>query len=120
MFRILKKLRREKRLPTDLDIIIISSKFGLLKPEDKIPYLDHAMTFLQARELKNKFLDELGKLLKKKSYSEIFINLGASYLESIRGIEKLTNARVIYAKGRMGEKARHMKNWILCHSFGKR
>jgi len=113
MFRILKKLKRENKLPADLDIIIISSKFGLLKPEDKVPYVNHMMTFLQAREVKNKFLNEFKKLFDKKNYSEIFVNLGASYLESIKGIEKLTNAKIIYAKGKMGQKANHMKRWIL-------
>jgi cytoplasmic iron level regulating protein YaaA (DUF328/UPF0246 family) len=35
-FRILKKLQREHAFPHDLDVLILSAKYGLLSPETPI------------------------------------------------------------------------------------
>jgi len=60
-------------------------------------------------------LEKFKPLLEKKYYDTIFINLGKDYLPAIHGLEILIsqNTKVIYAKGKVGERKSQMKNWIL-------
>lgn len=44
---------------------------------------------------------------------QIFVNLGSAYLKAVQGIEEFTEGKIIYASGRLGERAKQMKEWIL-------
>ena len=48
----LHKAKRENRLPKDLDILIISAKYGLLKSDDPIECYDQEMDCPRANELR--------------------------------------------------------------------
>jgi cytoplasmic iron level regulating protein YaaA (DUF328/UPF0246 family) len=50
-FRILKKLQREHAFPHDLDVLILSAKYGLLRPETPIEAYNLKMTEARAAEL---------------------------------------------------------------------
>jgi len=113
VFRILRRLKREGQFPNDLDVLIVSSKFGLLSLEDKISYPDQLMTFEVARQHRSDYLNKLKSKFGEKKYSEIFVNLGAIYAQSIRGFNQFTDARVIYASGGLGKRAKQIRQWIL-------
>lgn len=112
-FRVLKKFRRERRLPANLDIVIISAKYGLLRADEHIDNYNVRMTKERALNLHPQILDELEELISHNSYKEIFINLGKDYLPSIEGIEIAASCPVMYAQGRIGEKMRAMKKWMI-------
>ena len=116
-FRVLRKYLREGRLK-DTDILIVSERYGLIWSNDKIPlYEIHGkMGFLSIdkkaiEKLRQENLKELKKILDR--YSEIYVNVGKEYMKLIKGLEKLASGRIIYAKGSLGAKATHMKEWIL-------
>lgn len=110
-FRILKKFSRERTLQ-NLDIVIISAKYGFLKADDCIDNYDLRMTSQRAHDLHSTVLGNLKELISSNTYEEIFINLGKDYLPAIEGFEKFAACPVVYAKGRIGEKMRDMKKWI--------
>lgn len=101
LFRVVKKLKRGGKFPKDVQILIVSSKFGLVSPSENIPYPDELMSFETARQKRKNFLDELKRLFEEREYSEIFVNLGSTYLRAIQGIEEFTEGKVIYASGRL-------------------
>lgn len=109
----LKKFRRERRLPDSLDIVIISAKYGLLRADEHISNYNVRMTKERALNLHPQILDELEELISHNPYKEIFINLGKDYLPSIEGIEIAASCPVMYAQGRIGEKMRAMKKWMI-------
>lgn len=112
IFQVIKKLNREEHFPKDIEVLIVFSKYGLLGPEDKIPYPDELMTFKAAKQHRSNFLQKLKSELQQKKYSENFVNLGSIYLKSIEGFEEFTNAKVVYASGRLGQRAKQTRQWI--------
>ncbi len=114
-YEVIKKLRREKRLPVNLDIVIISAKYGFLKSNEPIEYYDLIMTKERAEELNPKILSSFESLLSNIDYEAVFINLGNDYMPSITGLESIIShdTKLYYAKGRVGERKKRMKEWIL-------
>jgi len=110
---VIKKLVKQRELPKDLEVLIVSSKFGLIHPEEKIAYVDEIMTYESAEKLRKGFLDKLKAKFNRAKYSEIFVNLGAVYAKSIEGFEEFVDAKVSYASGTLGKRAKQMKQWIL-------
>ncbi len=108
-FRVIKKLREEGKIPSSLDITIISAKYGFLKADDYIDDYDVRMTIQRACELHSEVLSQM----KLEDYGEIFINLGKDYMPAVKGIEDLATCRILYAEGRIGEKMSAMKRWII-------
>ena len=111
-FRVLKKFRRERTLPHDLDIVIISAKYGFLNADDYTEDYNMRMTPQRALILHDRIIGELNQLLREKAYEEIFINLGKDYLPAIEGLDSIVTCPVTYAEGRIGEKMSAMKRWI--------
>ncbi len=111
-FRVLKKFKRERRLPETLDIVIISAKYGFLRSDQYINDYNVRMTEKRALELHPEILNELKKLISSNTYKEIFINLGKDYLPAIEGFENVATCPIVYAEGRIGEKMSALKKWI--------
>ena len=114
-YKVLKKLRRDEGLPFDLDIVIISAKYGFLRADTPIEYYDQPMTKERALELRPDILNDLKGYLKGRNYAEIFINLGKTYLLAIEGFESFVPKQtgIIYAEGKIGERMAKMKAWLL-------
>ncbi len=113
-YKVLNKLMRENKFPEDVELLIISAKYGLLKPNELIDYYDLKMTYEQAKLLNKRIISKLKIYLKNKCFDEIFINLGKEYMASISGFQELIHPRtkVIIAKGRIGERMKQMKEWL--------
>ena len=111
-FKVIKKFRRDRKLPENLDIIIISAKYGFLKSDEKIDDYNQRMTKERAQELHPIIIHELKEFTSNRQYKEIFINLGKDYMPAIKGIENLTNCPILYAQGRIGEKMSALKKWL--------
>lgn len=114
-FRVLKKIQREQGLPRDLDIRIISAKYGLISPDRPIEYYNMKITKTRAQELHEEIIGNLTNLTARNNYYNVLINLGKNYLLAISGIEKLLpkNSRLVYAQGGIGKKISIMRKWVL-------
>lgn len=108
------KLKREKKLPSNLNIVIISAKYGFLKPNDPTEDYDLRMNKKIAEELNCEILSKFRLLLKNRHYDEICIRMSKDHLPAIKGLDSIipTNTKVIYLDGSLKAKGQ-MKNWIL-------
>lgn len=113
-FRVLKKAQREGYWPESMDLLILSAKYGLLKPNTLIEDYDLRMTRKQAIALQAQVSADLDANLERTPYSEVFINLGKVYMAALGLSKELTtlDKRVHYATGGIGEKMSQMKKWL--------
>jgi len=106
-----------------VDILILSPVYGLISPEDKIPYHEpiggnwHKADFPKDKidDARKANLVAMRKALSKQKYDEIYVNVGRKMLKLMEGFEQLTpkTTKIIYAQGAgIGPKVAHMKNWI--------
>jgi len=113
-YRVLKKLQCENCCLNDVDILIVSAKYGLIKPSTLIEYYDTKMQFdIAARQAPNN-VAMLKRLCESKNYHEVFINVGRLYLEALQPIDSwLNQSELVIAKGGIGQRISQMKRWIL-------
>jgi hypothetical protein len=73
------------------------------------------MDYTRARELNEQILSKLENIISMTSYESILINLGSTYMAAISGLEKMVpnTTKMQLLKGRIGERKRDMKEWIL-------
>ena len=100
-----------------LDIYIISAKYGLIEPLHEIQTYDQKMDDKQAKRLKPKIRERLLKIIKDKTYSEIYVNTGKSYslaLEGFQGNVKRYSPNTLFrmGHGKIGQRLHDMKEWI--------
>ena len=114
-YGVINKLKREGNLPDNLDILIISAKYDLINSDMQIEYYDQKMDYTRARELNETILRKLENIISKASYESILINLGSTYMAAISGLERIVpnTIKTLLLKGRIGERKRDMKEWIL-------
>jgi len=110
IFRIIKKMYRERRLPKNMHVLIISAKYGLLGSHDLIEKYDQKMTEDRAKELKHDIEKKLDKFLSDNEFKEIFVSMGKNYCLSIEDFD--FKVPIEYASGRIGEKLSKTKRWI--------
>jgi hypothetical protein len=108
----LKKLKRENLFPSDVQIVIISAKYGMIFPDQLIEKYDQKMTFSRAEELKKDLKRKFETYIKEKGFEECFINLGKTYMRSIEFVQFPLDIRKFEAKGKIGEKRSEMLNWL--------
>ena len=111
-YRVIRKAQREGRFPPNLDINILSAKFGLIDASTPIPYYDQRMDSQRSRELKVRVQEELKRRLVQTQYSEIYIDLGKDYLHAIEGLVALPESKLIFAEGRIGKRLGKLKQWL--------
>ncbi|PIO47426.1 MAG: hypothetical protein CMR00_10540 [[Chlorobium] sp. 445] len=66
-FRVLKKLERKHAFPKNLDVLILSAKYGLVHPRTLIEYYDQKMTHARATELAPSVSKALDRILRQKN-----------------------------------------------------
>ena len=113
-FRVLRKARREGYWPENLDVLILSAKCGLLKPDMLIEDYDLRMTLERAIALQAQVSADLDAYLRRTTYNEVFINLGKVYKAALALSKELTipSRQVRYATGGIGKKMSQMKTWL--------
>lgn len=113
MYRTLKKVQSSGEFPKNLDIIIISAKFGVLLPSTPMPHYDLKMTTERAVELQPRVSSTLKQILKKNIYTQIIISMGNSYLQALQSTKWPPYAKVGYIPGKIGQKLHLTKEWII-------
>ena len=112
-YRILRKMRREGWTPENLDVLILSAKYGLMEAGMPADNYDEKMTVARADELRDSVQDALKGFIEKKEggYHQVFINLGRAYMRTLEGFHwELVST--MEASGAIGLKNSQMKAWL--------
>lgn len=109
-----------RRQSNNLDVMILSAKYGLIPPDALTEYYDLRMNESRAVELQTNVLQKIKMLLEKHEYDEIFINLGKQYMKALDGIQVHISetTKLIIAEGKIGQRLKQMKEWL--NSIGSR
>ena len=116
-YRCLRKMWREGKTFENLDILIISAKYGLLPCQQPIENYDQKMTLKRAEELRPRIQACLGTVLattsvwKPNPYDQVFINLGKTYAKTLEGFHWGT-VSTLEVGGGIGLKTQQMKAWL--------
>ena len=93
--------------------MVVSAKYGLISLETAIPAYDMRMEHARAEELRHEVMRDLEKFVNHGVFDQIYIDLGAAYMPTVRGMEVLFNgSRIVYAHGRIGERLGRLKAWL--------
>ena len=112
-YRVLKNFFKRYGKQENLEILIISAKYGLLKMDDMIEYYDEKMTIQRANILHDSIMKKLKEFLKGKKFDEVHLNIGKTYLKAIEGYEDLFHgSKIIYDSRGIGSKMQSMKRWL--------
>jgi cytoplasmic iron level regulating protein YaaA (DUF328/UPF0246 family) len=113
-FRVLRKLQRTNKLPTSLDVMILSAQYGLISAATSIAWYDQKMTPQRASELRQDVSQRLRDRLAETPYTEIFMLLGETYREALDiAIFTDVKSRIIFSQGGIGQQLRQLKNWLV-------
>lgn len=114
IFLTLRKAFREG-LGHNVDVLIISAKYGLLRATDEISYYEERMTKQKAYELKDRVLSKLKLIIANgENYRKIFVMLGKDYFEAISGISTLIDIPIdIIKMEKIGKAQQKLRNLLL-------
>ena len=104
-----------KSSPEDIEILIISAKYGLLRSTDIISYYDQVMTVSQAAGMRKEVSAGIMNIVSGENFRRIFINLGFPYNlavseELIDFLDEGFNLQV--ASGPIGKRLHQLKEWL--------
>jgi cytoplasmic iron level regulating protein YaaA (DUF328/UPF0246 family) len=112
-YRTLRKLRRAGYMPKNLDILIISAKYGLLPCQQPADDYEQKMTPERADTLRPSVQRKLKSFIHTKpgAYDQVFINLGKTYRRILEGFH-WGLLPTLEASGGIGLKTSQMKAWL--------
>ena len=113
-YRIIRKTFRERGKPDNLDIMILSAKYGLIDYEKIITTYDQIMTREMAISMSDTVYEIFTNIIKRNNYKEIMINLGEKYMLALSKSHDILNVqRVRCGIGGIGERNRQLKEWLI-------
>ena len=114
-FRVVKGMQRQGQLSEGVDMQILSAEHGLIPTIYRIASYERKMTPSRAIELQSQVVGSLKEKLSSGDYQEVFIFAGNIYLEAMQPFVSWCPApiRLTIAHGRIGQKLRQLKAWIL-------
>jgi len=97
----------------NVDILIISAKYGLINSGYLISHYDQKITKQRAKEIAQETKSRLNDVLKNNKYDEILINLGKTYMLALDESESvLEGQNVCWINGKIGERLHQLKIWL--------
>ena len=109
-YRVLKK-----RTPQNLEIVIISAKYGPIRSTEIISYYDQVMTVARAAELRQNVENAIRNVIRNHNPGKIFISLGFPYnlavSEELMGFLD-ENFHLQVAHGPIGKRLHQLKVWL--------
>lgn len=113
VFRLLRRFLRENT-DSNLDILIVSAKFGLIDSRDLIANYDQKMNKERSQELHPQVIEKLKNILHNKQYERLCICMGRDYLPTIEGYDKLEKKGLVVqvATGSLGKKLAVLHDWL--------
>lgn len=114
-FRVLRKWQHDPqetvRVATT-DVLILSTEFGLIGSNQLIPFYDRRMTPVRARELARQVQPALHAHIQNHAYSEVFFNLGETYLLALGAGAMPLPVATVFARSTIGKRLQQMKAWL--------
>lgn len=113
-YQVLKRLQRESNCLSDVDVLILSARYGLIKPSTLIECYNAKMQLNIAARQACDNVAALKTLWESRTYREVFINVGKVYLEALQPIPYwLKQATLVLPRGGIGQKNSQMRKWLL-------
>ena len=115
LFKILRKFIREQPSKAhNLDVLVLSTKYGLISANMPISDYDYRMTHTRAEELRPRVLEELRQKLGNGEYLKLLVAMGEDYLIALDGYEKLIpdNLQVTISSGSYGRQQVKLYKWL--------
>ncbi|HLO87037.1 MAG TPA: hypothetical protein VK203_18810 [Nostocaceae cyanobacterium] len=112
-FRVLRKFLQEKN-SNDLDIFILSAKFGLISSHELIPNYDQKMDKKRSQELKSSGNNKFCELLQSGLYKRCLLCMSQDYAQIFDEYEKIIpgNCTITIATGTIGKKLSILHQWL--------
>lgn len=112
-FRVLRRYLQTRRDDAP-DILILSAKFGLIMPNEPIPFYDQRMTNVYAEFLRERNQSLLLRMWRARKYSQVYISAGKEYLialgDAIR--QKSRKMTISFAEGLPGKRLSDLHRWL--------
>lgn len=114
-FQVLRKYLRDR--PSNakqLDIYILSARFGLLHSQELIGDYDQKMTPTLARNMRRQVLQRVEEEILSKKYDEIFISMGKTYWFALTGLADMvsTPTALVISDEPAGKKLTALHHWL--------
>lgn len=115
LYRVLRKCLRERRAPAELDILILSARYGLLRAADQVECYDQRMTGARAAHMREEIGAHLAAELSGKRYCQAHISLGSHYLAALGGVEQVSRyvGQLSLAVGGIGQRQAQLRAWLI-------
>ena len=95
---------------TWLDILIVSAKYGVIRPQRRIKTYDQ---MLSGDERPGRWAGQLRRMISRRDYRFVHVNLGRAYQLAIGKVEQLfSGAIVTFAEGGIGQRSSQTARWI--------
>jgi hypothetical protein len=118
-----KLLRKHYKQLRNVDVFFVSPTYGIVNAKEEIGFREPLEGFWDnfdmcaddVKQLRERNIQILRRLLSKKHYSEVYLNVGQKLLRLMPNIEELVpeSTKIVYAKGAgFGPKMTHMKEWM--------
>ena len=98
---------------SNIDILILSAKYGLIESSTPIENYEQRMTPDRAWALRESVEAKLKEVLTQNQYREIAVVLGADYMPAINQ-NLILNAKIL--TGGLGDKLHKLSVWLAEHS----
>lgn len=113
-FKVIKRLMRLEQYPHDVDLLIISANYGLIRDDQPIPNYNLRMTPQGAREQAERNRVALRTIVEATEYREVFISAGKVYLTAIEPFADWRGTGSIAVNsGKIGVQLKTLKSWLL-------
>jgi len=117
---VLYRVLRRNLKSDNVDILVLTEDLKLVWGNEKLPYKKpkgdrwsgYGPEDIPDKVVKNN-MAFLKKVLEKGDYDEVFVALGEKFRKAIGDLEKITNVKVTYIRGRgLGLYAQCLKAWL--------
>lgn len=112
-YRVIRKAMREGYFPPNVDIKILSAKFGLIDAQTRIPYYDQRMDRERAGRLRSQVQSRLEKILISQKYAEVYIDLGKNYFVLLDTFVFPPDIVFYRIEGKIGIRLCKLKSWFV-------
>jgi len=97
----------------DIDIRILSAKYGIIEPKESIRTYDQRMNETRADELQQSVHNDLRQLILENDYDKVVINAGKEYRKALNGFDDELDVDTYEITGNgIGFKGRSLKQFL--------
>lgn len=108
-YRILRKYTK-----SDVNVLILSAKYGLIPPDKRISNYDLRMTKQMALDFRDETTSKLVSVINTHDYVEVYVDLGSAYRYAIDFNDPaLRNINFKFNEGTIGIRLHNLKNWLI-------